>query len=232
MTVPRRILVVGGTGGTGAVLVRLLAQEDHAVRVLARRPDEARRGLPEAVGVVGGDLRDPAALDAALTGIDTVVHTAGTRSILGARRHEELVVDGTADLLHAARRRSASAVVFMSSMGVTRGSVLGDALNLVKGGALVHKRNAEELVRRSGLDYLILRAAVLTDRGSHPERLTLSTVPRPLHPHVRVSRADVAACIVDALRRPSLGRVTADLRWDRAGRGPGATATSSPSPLP
>lgn len=222
----RRILVVGGTGGTGAVLVRLLANEDHAVRVLARRPDEARSRVPETVGVVPGDLRDPAALDAALVGIDTVVHTAGTRSMLRARRHEELVVDGTADLLHAARRRSAAAVVFMSSMGVTRGSVLGDALNLVKGGALAHKRSAEELVRDSGLDYLILRAAVLTDRGSHPERVTVSTAPQPLRPNVRVSRVDVAASIVDALRRPSLGRVTADILWDRAR---GGAATASPS---
>lgn len=226
----RRILVIGGTGGTGAEVVRRLATEDHAVRVLARRPGEARRRLPGTVEVAGGDLRDPAAIEAAVDGIDTIVHTAGTRDVLRSRRHEELVVDGTADLLLAASRGSASAVVFMSSMGVTRTSVLGDALNLVKGGALTHKRSAEDLVRRSGLDYLILRAAVLTDRGSYPERVVLSPTPLPLRPNVRVSRADVAACIVDALRRPSLGRVTADILWDRAGRGPGATSASSPSP--
>jgi uncharacterized protein YbjT (DUF2867 family) len=212
----RRILVIGGTGGTGAALVRLLGGEEHGVRVLARKPDEARRRLPDAVEVVPGDLRDPAALDAAVAGVDTVVHTAGTRGILRPRRHEELVVDGTADLLRAARRGSTSAIVFMSSMGVTRPSLLGDALNLAKGDALVHKRHAEELVRGSGLDYLILRAAVLTDRGSHPARLTLSTTPLPLRAGVRVSRVDVAAFIVDALRRPSLGRVTADILWERA----------------
>jgi uncharacterized protein YbjT (DUF2867 family) len=217
----RRILVVGGTGGTGAEVVRRLATEDHAIRVLARHPDEARRRVPDAVEIIGGDLLDPEALAVAADGIDTIVHTAGTRDALRARRHAELVVDGTAELLRAARR-SACAMVFMSSMGVTRRSLLGDALNLTKGGALVHKRQAEELVRRSGMDYLILRAAVLTDRGSHPERLTVSTTSLPLRPTVRVSRADVAAYIVDALRRPSLGRVTADIRW--------AGATPRPSP--
>lgn len=219
----RRILVVGGTDGTGAEIVRRLMTEDHTIRVLARRPGEARRRLPDTVEVVGGDLLDPKALVAATEGIDTIVHTAGTRDALRPRRHAELVVDGTAELLHAARR-STTAMVFMSSMGVTRRSVLGDALNLAKGGALVHKRHAEELVRRSGMDYLILRAAVLTDRGSHPERLTLSTTPLPLRANVRVSRTDVAACIVDALRRPSLGRITADIRW--------ADATTSPSSAP
>jgi uncharacterized protein YbjT (DUF2867 family) len=223
----RRVLVIGGTSGTGAALVRLLGDEDHAVRVLARRPEEARRRLPSAVEVVAGDLRDPSALKAAVAGVDTVVHTAGTRGVSRPRQHEELVVDATADLLRASRLSATSAIVFMSSMGVTRPSLLGDVLNLAKGEALVHKRHAEDLVRRSGLDYLILRAAVLTDRGSHPERVTVSPTPRPLRFGVRVSRADVAAVIVSALRRPTLGRVTADILWERPGRGARPT---SPSP--
>jgi uncharacterized protein YbjT (DUF2867 family) len=214
MTGTRRILVVGGTGGTGAEVVRLLMAEDLVVRVLARRPSEARRSMAEAIEVAPGDLRDPAALAAAVDGVDTIVHTAGVRGVLQGRRHEEVVVDGTANLVHAARRGSATAIVFMSSMGVGSPSALGDALNLVKGRALVHKRHAEELVRRSGLDYLILRAAVLTDRGSHRERLVLSTAPLPLRLQTRVSRVDVAAFIVETLRRPCLGRITADLRWD------------------
>lgn len=212
----RRILVVGGTAGTGAEIVALLAHSDHALRVLARRPAEARAALPDGVDVVGGDLREPATLDVAVTGMDTIVHTAGTRDVLRPRRHEELVVDGTADLLRAARHHAVEAIVFMSSMGVTRPSVLGDALNLVKGGALVHKRQAEELVRRSGLDYLILRAGVLTDSGSHPERLSLSAVPGPLRPTTRVSRGDVATVVTDALCRPALGCVTVDVRWNGA----------------
>jgi uncharacterized protein YbjT (DUF2867 family) len=199
-------------------VVRLLEPEVHVVRVLARRPAEARRRLPGAVEVAHGDLGDPAALAAAVDGIDTIVHTAGVRGVLQGRRHEEVVVDGTANLLRAARRGSATAMVFMSSMGVGRSSALGDALNLVKGGALVHKEHAEELVRRSGLDHLILRAAVLTDRGSHRERLVLSATPLPLRLQTRVSRVDVAAVIVEALRRPCLGGVTADLRWDDAPR--------------
>jgi uncharacterized protein YbjT (DUF2867 family) len=104
-------------------------------------------------------------------------------------------------------------------MGVTRASVLGRALDLLKGEALTNKRIAEHLIRASGLDYLILRAGVLTNGPSRPDRVVLSREPQPLRLSVKVARADVAAVIVEMLARPALGGATTDLH------GVGAEAT-------
>jgi uncharacterized protein YbjT (DUF2867 family) len=209
----RRVLVVGGTSGTGALVVRRLATaRTHDVRVLARRPDDARRHLPAAVEVVGGDLLDWQSLSEAVAGVDTIVHTAGVRGVLRAGRHRAVVVGGTARLLGAARgARSAGSIVFVSSMGVTRASALGWALDLVKGDALTNKRIAEHLIRASGLDHLILRAGVLTNGPSGRDRVVLSPEPQPLRLGLKVARADVAAVIAEVLDCPALGGVTTDV---------------------
>ena len=210
----KRVLVVGGTSGTGAEVVRLLAaRRRESVRVLARRPDAARSRFGASVEVVAGDLLDGASLVAAVDGVDVVVHAAGVRGLLGARRHRAVVVDGMADLLHAARRSGqVKGIIFVSSMGVTRPSALGYGLDLVKGDALANKREAEELVRDSGLDYLVLRAAVLTDGPARPSDVVFSPEPGPVRLGTRIARADVARFVVAALERPRLGQVTGDLR--------------------
>jgi nucleoside-diphosphate-sugar epimerase len=215
----RRVLVVGGTSGAGAEVVRLLHARDRSVRVLARRPAEARRRLPEGVEIVRGDLRDPRGLPAAVTDVDTIVHTASPRGFLRSGQHREVVVDGTAELLRAARRASAPGIVFVSSMGVTQTSPLGRGLDLVKGDALTCKRLAEGLIRRSRLDFLVLRAAVLTDGCPQCDRVVFATDARPLQLRTRIARVDLAWFIVEAIELRCLGRVTGDLYW-----GDGVTA--------
>lgn len=64
------ILVTGATGNVGSETVRLLAERELPVRALVR--DAARSHLEGAVVVVG-DFDDPASLDTALRGVDTVV---------------------------------------------------------------------------------------------------------------------------------------------------------------
>ena len=66
------ISVFGGTGFLGRRLVRRLATEGTAVRVAVRHPDLARSALRAAgldrVTVFGADVRDQAAVAAAVAG--------------------------------------------------------------------------------------------------------------------------------------------------------------------
>src|SRR5262245_41507085 len=64
------ILVTGATGNVGRHVLTLLVASGHAVRALSRTPD--RTDWPAEVEVGPGDLVDPASLDAALAGVDTV----------------------------------------------------------------------------------------------------------------------------------------------------------------
>jgi uncharacterized protein YbjT (DUF2867 family) len=64
------ILVTGATGKIGSEAVRLLAARHHPTRALVRDPSRAPHGDIE---IVTGDFDRPDTLDAAMSGIDTVL---------------------------------------------------------------------------------------------------------------------------------------------------------------
>jgi uncharacterized protein YbjT (DUF2867 family) len=64
-----RILVTGGTGTVGSRVVRRLVERGEDVRVLIRSEEKRKALPPRATGVIG-DLKDPASLDAAMSGVE------------------------------------------------------------------------------------------------------------------------------------------------------------------
>src|SRR5262249_3999737 len=75
----RRILVTGGSGFLGSALVKALVRQGEAVRVFDDNSRGALRRLREVkrdIEFVSGDIRDAAAVDAAMRGIDEVHHLA------------------------------------------------------------------------------------------------------------------------------------------------------------
>jgi UDP-glucose 4-epimerase len=128
MTEPRRVLVTGGAGFVGATLVRRLAGSGHQVRVL----DNYSTGDPSYLDGVGaelveGDIRDVRALDAALAGVDAVVHLAAAGSVITSvadpAANFDVNVTGTFRVLDAARRAGVQRTVQAS----TGGALIGDA---------------------------------------------------------------------------------------------------------
>src|SRR5580693_733735 len=81
MVQTRQVLVTGGAGFVGATLVRRLVASGHRVRVF----DNYTTGDPAHLAgvdaeLIEGDIRDAAALDAALAGMDSVIHLAAAGS--------------------------------------------------------------------------------------------------------------------------------------------------------
>ena len=81
-----RVFITGSSDGLGLMAGRLLAAEGHSVVLHARnetRADDTRAALPEAAGVVVGDLtglagmRQVAAQASAAGPFDAVIHNAG-----------------------------------------------------------------------------------------------------------------------------------------------------------
>ncbi|WP_433788483.1 SDR family oxidoreductase [Actinoplanes sp. CA-252034] len=101
----KRILVTGSTGTLGRPVAAHLAALGHDVRGLSRRPGAAHQG----------DLVTGAGLDAALTGVDTVVHCASD-----TRRQGRTDIAATRNLLDAAARAGHPHIVFVSIVGVDR----------------------------------------------------------------------------------------------------------------
>ena len=97
-------------------MARLLAARGHKVRALVR-PASRLRELD--VEPVTGDLRDAASLDRAAAGCGLVFHVAADYR-LWARDSSELYrsnVDGTKNLLEAARRAGVERFVYTSTVG-------------------------------------------------------------------------------------------------------------------
>lgn len=101
-------LVTGASGFLGSHVARQLVARGDAVRVLLRPSSQTRAIDDLPVEKVGGDLRDPASLDRALTGADRIFHVAADYR-LWARHSREIYesnVTGTKNLLEAASRNA------------------------------------------------------------------------------------------------------------------------------
>lgn len=123
-----RVLVTGGCGFIGANLVPLLAAAGWHVRVLDNEIMGRLDHLDNFAGeFIHGDIRDPAALDLALGGVDAVVHLAAdTRvieSIADPAFNFDVNVVGSFRLMEAMRERGIRRLVNAS----TGGAIIGDA---------------------------------------------------------------------------------------------------------
>src|SRR5687768_10482097 len=97
-----RVLVIGGTGGTGRRIVERLIPGGYVVRVLARNAEAARAVLPPDVEIVSGDLTRPETLPPALADVTHVIFTAGvTRPPAGEALVRATVYDGVRNTLAA-----------------------------------------------------------------------------------------------------------------------------------
>ncbi len=113
------LLVTGGTGFVGSHVVRRLCAEGLTVRVLARpaSPISLIASLP--AEVVRGDLLDADFLRQAVAGCEAVFHVAADYR-LWARDPQEIYrnnVNGTEQVLAAARAAKVSRVVYTSTVG-------------------------------------------------------------------------------------------------------------------
>jgi nucleoside-diphosphate-sugar epimerase len=115
-----RVLVTGVTGFTGGHLCERLARDGYPVRALVRDPGRAERFRRLGVELAAGDLRDRAALDRAMAGVDTVYHIAALFRPENVTREEMFAVnrDGTRHMLDAARAAGVGRFVHCSTVGV------------------------------------------------------------------------------------------------------------------
>lgn len=120
-----KILVTGGGGFIGSHLVNLLLQHGHHVLVLDNFSTGRHGNLPKSdsrLTVLEGDIRDVAAVDSSVNGVDAIVHLAAVASVQASvddpvGTHEVNLV-GTINLLEAAQKYSVKRFVFASSAAV------------------------------------------------------------------------------------------------------------------
>jgi dihydroflavonol-4-reductase len=109
-------LVTGASGFLGWHVARLLVERGHRVRALVRPSSKIRELDAEPVA---GDLRDPASLERAAAGCGLVFHVAADYRLWAADERElySSNVDGTRNVLQAARNAGVDRVVYTSTVG-------------------------------------------------------------------------------------------------------------------
>jgi dihydroflavonol-4-reductase len=119
-----KAFVTGSTGLLGSNLVRLLIEQGHQVKVLARSREKAER-LLGATGaeIVIGDMNDVAGFADELTGCDVLFHAAAYfREYYQPGDHWPMLkainVEATIELLTAAEARGVGRTIYVSSSTV------------------------------------------------------------------------------------------------------------------
>jgi uncharacterized protein YbjT (DUF2867 family) len=212
----QRILIIGGTRGTGLLIARLLEQRRASVRALARDPGRARAALGPGVEVFEGDITKKETLPPALEGTTHIIFTAGCRSGHPASesRIKATEFEGVLNALTTVRLAGCTGrFMYMTSSGVATHSLLSASLNLYKGNTLVWRRRAEDAIRGSGLDYTIIRTGMLVNSPSGRRAIRLTQDALPLSIRYRIARADVAEVFVAAMEHPRASRATFEVVW-------------------
>lgn len=169
-------LVTGATGFVGGAVVRALLERGYAVRALARRTSKTQPLEALGVEIVYGDVLEPASLEAALRGCETLYHVAAAYDFWVADKQAMLRTDieGTRNALEAARRMKPAKVVYTSTnlaIGEPRGTV-GTEATTHRGYFLGFyekaKYEAEQVARRyasEGLPVVIVNPSAVYGPG-------------------------------------------------------------------
>jgi putative NADH-flavin reductase len=194
-----QLLVVGATGGTGREAVIQALDRGYFVTAFVRDPAKLDVQHPN-LTVVTGDVLQFESLLPAVRRQDAVFCSLGGRP----GQADKSVSEGTTNLIAAMQQVGIRRLLVVSSLGV--GDSYASAsipsklfIKTFLSGVIAEKEKQEQAIRESGLDWVIARPTRLTNDPASgqfdvAEQLRFSAVAMP-----RISRADVAAFLLDQL---------------------------------
>jgi putative NADH-flavin reductase len=206
-----RLTIFGASGQTGRRLVEQALAAGHTVTAVVRDPTRflVRH---QRLQVLVADVLDPAAIQPAVAGADAVVSALGPHP---PRNRSSIMSAATASILEAMRTTGTSRLVVVSAAPVAsddHGTTLpqrllaGPLLRILLRGLYADMATMEDTVKRSGVDWTILRPPWLSDgprTGSYWQAKDAN-----LRGGARISRADLADAILASLDDPDTVKAT------------------------
>jgi NADH dehydrogenase len=108
--------------------------------------------------MVLGSVGELPALREAFVGCEAVAHLAGINREIGSQTYKRVHVDGTRNVIEAAQAEGVRRIAMLSFLRARPGC-----------GSPYHESKwaAEEIIRRSGVDYTIVKSGMIYGRGDH-----------------------------------------------------------------
>ena len=193
------VLIIGASRGIGLDTVKAALKAGHSVRALARSARRIPVDHPK-LEKMAGDALEMATVKRALTGIDVVTQSLGVSA--GPEvvfKPMQLFSKATRVLVTAMEKAQVKRLICVTGFGAGDsrghgGCLYNAAVHLLLGRVYDDKDVQERIVRRSKLDWVIVRPVILTD-GPKTNAYRASVNPRDWKCGL-ISRADVADFLV------------------------------------
>lgn len=185
MSKEKNVLVAGANGTTGRIIIDLLKKSDNYRPIAMIRNQEQKDHFEkENVSTVMADLEED--LSHAVKNANKVIFAAGSKgkNVIGVDQ------EGAKKLTDASKSAGVKKFVMLSTMGADNPSTNDDLKDYLKA-----KKNADDYLKASGLDYSIVRPGALTNESS-TNKIWLK---EKLEKRGSISRADVAKTLVEVL---------------------------------
>lgn len=198
------VFIVGATGGVGSRLGPMLIEAGHKVTALHRKPEQASHISDAGMTPCLGDIMDMTADD--LTNLmkhsDVIVFSAGAAGS-GLERTSAIDGEGVIKAIHAAKANKISRFYLVSAfMDASRDQPRKEGFEHY----MRVKRNADNALVASGLEWVILRPGILiSEDGDGLVNANLAI------PYGSVARGNVAAMLATLIETPSIRREIIEL---------------------
>ena len=212
-----KLCVFGGTGATGVHAIQVAKDKGFDVVALARRP-EVLRSRFSGIQVVPGDVFKPETIWTAIADTDAVISTLGP---VGRARETTIHSEGVVNIAEAmeeiGKRRlvvAASLVGIDPQPDVTWYTLVFGKLSLIAILGYQYRdttKMQEKLAKCNDLDWTMAGRPRLTN-GKARGRCR-SWIGTPLHPPSRISRADLAGCLVSIINDTATYQQWTEVSW-------------------
>ncbi|KAL3616920.1 hypothetical protein CASFOL_039314 [Castilleja foliolosa] len=205
----KKIFVAGATGSTGKRIVDQLLAKGFAVKAGVRDVDKAKLTFPvnnPDLQIVRADVTEGSTklADAISNDSDAVICATGFKPSWDLFSPWKVDNFGTVNLVEACRKQNVKRFILISSI-LVNGAAMGQLLNPayiflnVFGLTLVAKLQAEQHIRKSGINYTIIRPGGLK---FDPPKGNIVMEPEDKLYEGSISRDQVAEVAVEALLCP------------------------------
>ena len=203
------VALTGATGFAGQAIMRALVAAGHHPSYLLR--DVSMQFSEPRLRPVPGDLHDTAALDSLMQGADTVIHVAGAVSARNAAAFFRTNLEGTRNVVAAAKRCGVKRFIHLSSLAARQPQLSPYAASKEAAEHVVHAQS-------NAMSTLILRPSAVYgpgDRATLPllAELMKNTATIPGTSNARFSLIhvdDFAAIVAAAVSSVTTGTVEVD----------------------